>query len=149
MTMQSYADSGMAASVCHPFFGPRSGDQLAPPGWWGGAKVARRSPRCAVPCTSYTEVLDKTRGVELIVRFRRVRAEVTDYALVLVARVDGQPETIRVYDGVHGRNEMHRYTRKLGKQPAEVFHRGTLGEGMRTAKRSIRDDYQEMIDGWR
>ncbi len=102
-----------------------------------------------MPCTAYTEVLDKSRGVALIVRFHRLRAEVTDYALVLVADVDGRSETIRVYDGAHGRNEMHRHTREVGMQPAEVFHRGTLGEGMRAAKRSIRDAYEEMIDGWR
>ncbi len=43
----------------------------------------------------------------------------------------------------------YRYTRKLGKQPGVVFHRGTLGEGMRAAKQSIRDRYEEMIEGWR
>jgi len=42
----------------------------------------------------------------------------------------------------------HRYTRKLGKQAAEIFHRGTLGEGMRAAKQSISDGYEEMIEGW-
>jgi hypothetical protein len=87
--------------------------------------------------------------VKLIVRFHRVRSAVTDYALVLVADVDGGSETIRVYDSAHGSNEMHRYTRKLGKQVAEVFHRGTLGEGMRSAKQAIRDGYEEMIEGWR
>ncbi|HEX7290242.1 MAG TPA: hypothetical protein VF250_03855 [Conexibacter sp.] len=101
-----------------------------------------------MPVTFYREVLDAPRGIELVVRFDRVRAEVTDYALVLVVIVGGRFHTVRVYDGAHGRNEMHRYARKLGKQPAEVFHGGTLGEGMRAAKRAIRDGYEEMIDGW-
>lgn len=87
--------------------------------------------------------------MELFVRFRRVRAEVTDYALVLVVDVDGRSETVRVYDAAHGRNEMHRCTRRLGKQRAEIFHHGTLGEGMRTAQRWIREGHEEMIDGWR
>lgn len=113
-----------------------------------GANGRRRAPQSGVPCTSYTEVLDETRGVKLHVRFHRVRSEVTDYALVLVVDVDGQSETVRIYDAAHGFNEMHRYTRKLGKQPAEVVHRGTLGEGMRAAKRAIRDGFEEMIDGW-
>lgn len=44
---------------------------------------------------------------------------------------------------------MHRYTKELGKRRGEVFYPGTLGEGMRTAKKAIRDGYEEMIDGWR
>lgn len=40
-------------------------------------------------------------------------------------------------------------TRELGKQPAEIFHRGTLGEGMRSALEHIKATYEEMIDGWR
>lgn len=100
-------------------------------------------------CTAYTEILDKPRGVKLVVRFHRRRSEVTGYALVLALGVQGRMETVRVYDAVHGRNEMHRYTRKLGKQPAEVFHHGTLGEGMRTAIGAIKHGYEEMIDGWR
>jgi hypothetical protein len=115
----------------------------------GGARFVRCAPRCGVGCTEYTERLDKSRGVELHVRFRTWRSDVTEYALVLVADVDGRRETIRVYDSAHGENEMHRYTRKLGKRRGEVFHRGTLGDGMRTAKKAIRDGYEEMIDGWR
>jgi hypothetical protein len=102
-----------------------------------------------VGCTTYTEALDEFRGVELHVRFRTWRSDVTDYALVLVATVDGRSETIRVYDAAHGCNEMHRYTKQLGKRPAEIFHRGTLGEGMRAAKESIRESFEEMIIGWR
>jgi hypothetical protein len=44
---------------------------------------------------------------------------------------------------------MHRYTKELGKRPAEIFHHGTLGEGMRAALEHIKDTYEEMIDGWR
>jgi hypothetical protein len=102
-----------------------------------------------VPCSWYTEVFDELRGVKLVVRFHRIRAAVTDYALVLVAEIDGRARTIRVYDAAHGRNEMHRYTKKLGKRPAELFHSGTLGEGMRSAIEAIQDGYEEMIDGWR
>ena len=102
-----------------------------------------------MPCTTYTDVFDKSRGVELHVRFHRVRSEVTDYALVLVVEVDGRSETVRVYDSAHGCNEMHRYTRKLGKRRGVVFHRGTLGEGMRAAQEAIKGGYEEMIDGWR
>jgi len=60
-----------------------------------------------------------------------------------------QIETVRVYDGAHGENELHRYTRQGGKQPAEIFHRGTLGEGMRVAIEAIKRGYQSMIEAWR
>jgi hypothetical protein len=44
---------------------------------------------------------------------------------------------------------MHRYTKELGKQRATIFHRGTLGEGMRSALEHIKQGYEEMIVGWR
>jgi hypothetical protein len=102
-----------------------------------------------MPCTAYIEDLDKARGIYLFVEFHRYRAEVLDYALVLAVEQGGRLRTVRVYDAAHGRNEMHRYTTKLGKQPGVVFHHGTLGEGMRAAKQSIRGGYEEMIEGWR
>jgi hypothetical protein len=40
---------------------------------------------------------------------------------------------------------MHRYTRGGGKQPAEVFDAGTLGEGRRAAMRQIETSYEAMI----
>jgi hypothetical protein len=30
-----------------------------------------------------------------------------------------------------------------------VFHRGTLGEGLRAAQEAIKGGYEERIDGWR
>lgn len=63
---------------------------------------------------------------------------------------DGHGETIvRVYDGAHGVNEMHRYGTRAGKGSAKVFHAGTLGEGVRAAIFAVRTGYKEMIDAWR
>lgn len=42
--------------------------------------------------------------------------DVIDYSVVLVIEVDGRMETVRVYDGAHGENELHRYTREGAKQ---------------------------------
>jgi hypothetical protein len=97
----------------------------------------------------YEQPLDVLETVHLVVEFTTRRDEVLRYALILIAEIDGSTETIRVYDATHGCNEMHRYTKQLGKQPATVFHRGTLGEGMRTAIGEIQRGYEEMIDGWR
>lgn len=43
---------------------------------------------------------------------------------------------------------MHRYTRSGTKQSGEVFHSGTLGEGMRAAIASIESGYEAMIEAW-
>lgn len=78
----------------------------------------------------YLRILDHALGALLAVEFRTDGREVTDYAVVLMLTAGTGTETIRVYDGAHGSNELHRYTRSEGKQPGSPFHSGTLGEGM-------------------
>jgi hypothetical protein len=96
----------------------------------------------------YLSVLDDDRGAMLGVDFKTNGREVIDYAVVLLLETGDSTETIRVYDGAHGINEMHRYTRSSGKQPGTPFHSGTLGEGMRAAMADIKAGYPEMIEGW-
>jgi hypothetical protein len=96
----------------------------------------------------YIESLDPTRGINLYVEFTTHRSDVLDYAVVLVLEIGEERETVRVYDGAHGRNEMHRYTRPVGKQPALIVHRGTLGEGMRAAIKDVKRRYLGMIESW-
>ena len=97
---------------------------------------------------AYDRVLDST--VLMYVEYENERRgrDVVDYSVVLVIEVDGRNETVRVYDGAHGKNELHRYTREGSKQVAEVFERGTLGEGMRAAIDEVKHGYKEMIEGW-
>lgn len=96
----------------------------------------------------YNQVLDEYRRVVLLVEFITVGRDVTDYALVLMVRRGERLKTVRVYDGTHGVNEIHRYTRSGGKQKAAQFHAGTLGEGMRMAIDEIKCSYSQMIEGW-
>jgi hypothetical protein len=98
---------------------------------------------------TYAVELDRALGARMRVRFTTNRREITDYAVLLLIEREGDVLTIRLYDGAHGINELHRYTRKHGKQPAEVFHGGTLGEGMRTAIEQVKRSYLPMIEGWR
>jgi hypothetical protein len=84
----------------------------------------------------------------LRVEFETQGKEVTDYAVMLLFEIEGRTETIRLYDGAHGHNEMHRYSRSAGKQPGTPLHRGTLGDGMRAAIAEIQSGYREMIEGW-
>lgn len=98
---------------------------------------------------SYDIELDRALGVWLHVEFVTDRRDVIDYAVVLLIVVAAeQIEAVRVYDGAHGVNEMHRYSRRGGKQAAETFHRGTLGAGMRAAIQAIKHSYRPMIEAW-
>ncbi len=96
----------------------------------------------------FTVQLGTERRAELFVRFVNVRSDVADYSVVLSVDDGDERATVRLYDGAHGRNELHRYTRSGGKQPAEIFHRGTLGEGMRSAIGAISIGHEQMIDAW-
>lgn len=96
----------------------------------------------------WDQLLDPRRAVVLHVRMTRERRTVTNYAVVLTVIVDGVVQTVRVYDGAHGVNDLHRHTRTGGKQLAETFHDGTLGEGMRAAIVACIDGYDEMIRAW-
>jgi hypothetical protein len=96
----------------------------------------------------YEMLLNRVIPVLMVVEFKTVRRDVVDYSVVLLVDVDGKIETVRVYDGAHGQNELHRYTRSGGKQPAEAVHDGTLGEGMRTAIMDMKSGYGAMIEAW-
>ncbi|HEX3391116.1 MAG TPA: hypothetical protein VHS55_00980 [Solirubrobacteraceae bacterium] len=82
------------------------------------------------------------------VDFTTKQDKITDYAVVLTIVTDGT-HTVRLYDGAHGFNELHRYSSTAGKQPGEAFHHGTLGEGMRWAIQRMESGYEEMIEAWR
>lgn len=96
----------------------------------------------------YLRDLDHALGALLRVEFTTEGREILDYAVVLLLVVGEGIETIRLYDGAHGVNEMHRYRRDGGKQPATQFHRGTLGDGMRAAIAEVKRNYPTMIEGW-
>ena len=96
----------------------------------------------------FTRLLDAALRAFLHASFRTSRREVRDYAVVLMVEVDGQMHTVRLYDGADTRNELHRYGRDGKKRPAEIFHHGTLAEGMRAAAQEIDSGYQAMIESW-
>jgi hypothetical protein len=97
---------------------------------------------------SYIVEFNEDLGSEMHVDFTTRQRDVVDYAVLLTVKQKGEAQTVRLYDAAHGVNEMHRYTRMQGKQPAEVFHRGTLGEGMRAAADQIQRTYPLMIEAW-
>jgi hypothetical protein len=98
----------------------------------------------------YRDVLDYEIGARIVVEFTTRGREVVDYAVVLtVDDEDGEAATVRVYDGAHSVNDLHRHDCSGEKAPAETFHAGTLGEGMRAPTTAVRTGYKEMIDAWR
>lgn len=97
----------------------------------------------------YRRVLDYEIGAHIVVEFATYRRKVVDYAVILTVDDGGGATTVRSYDGAHGVNDMHRHGAVSGKAPAEAFHAGTLGEGMRAAIAAVRVGYKEMIDAWR
>ena len=97
----------------------------------------------------YRDVLDYEVGARIVVEFTTREREVIDYAVVLTVDDEDGAATVRVYDGAHGVNDMHRHDRSGEKAPADTFHPGTLGEGMRAAITAVRTGYKEMIDAWR
>jgi hypothetical protein len=98
----------------------------------------------------YRDVLDYEIGARIVVEFTTRGRDVSDYAVVLTLdNEDGEATTVRVYDGAHGVNDMHRHNRRGEKAPAQTFHAGTLGEGMRAAITAVRTGHKEMIDAWR
>lgn len=97
----------------------------------------------------YWEKLDSGWEASMWVEFETVGREVVDYAVVLVISASEGVETVRVYDGAHGFNELHRYKSTTGKSSGKRFHSGTLGEGMRAAIDEIKKAHEAMIEGWR
>jgi hypothetical protein len=97
----------------------------------------------------YRDVLDYEIGARIVVTLTTLGSEVVDYAVILTVDDEGTIATVRVYDGSHGINDMHRYSRAGDKHRAEVFHAGNLGEGMRAATTAVRANHREMIEAWR
>lgn len=96
----------------------------------------------------YYKVFDRERKIGIWVDFTTRRGQVVDYRVVLLSGGPSEVVTIRVYDGAHGYNEMHRYTQKGGKQTGKRFHSGTLGEGLSAAIGEAEQGYEAMIEGW-
>lgn len=97
----------------------------------------------------HRDVLDYETGARIVVEFTTDRRMVTDYAVILTVDDEEGKATVRVYDGAHGVNDLHRHNLRGEKAPAAAFHPGTLGEGMRAAITAVRADYKEMIAAWR
>jgi hypothetical protein len=85
----------------------------------------------------YRDVLDYELGTRIVVEFTTRRRQVVDYVVILTVDYSNDEAAVRVYDGSHGINDLHRHGAVSGKAPAENFHAGTLGEGLAKAWRRL------------
>jgi hypothetical protein len=97
--------------------------------------------------TDYRIIL--AHDAQLVVRFATERGYVLTYRVVLLALHEGEWEAVRVYDNVHGRNEMHRYTDEGVKEDAETFSEASAAEALRQAREEALANYREIIDSWK
>jgi hypothetical protein len=99
-----------------------------------------------MPETDYRYLLAE--DAELVVELITEKGKVGRYSVVLLARVEGEWRTVRVYDNHLGAPHMHRYTRAGIKQDGEKTGEATASDGYNIALEQVRTGFQEMIDGW-
>ena len=80
-----------------------------------------------------------------MVKFKTDRRMVVDYAVILTVDDEEGEATVRVYDGAHDTNDMHRHNRRGEKAPATAFHAGNsrrrdAGRDHRGSRRLQGDD---------
>jgi hypothetical protein len=87
--------------------------------------------------------------VLLRVEFTTQGSEVLDFAVILLLETeDGWRRSASTTQRT-ATTRCTDYTRTGGKEPGEIFHSGTLGEGMRAAITEVEHGYREMIEGWK
>lgn len=77
------------------------------------------------------------------------RGTLVTYRLVLLVWEDEQWQTVRLWDNVHGRHEMHRYTREGEKQDAVIVHHGSPNDAYQAAREAVIIGWREMVEAWR
>lgn len=70
------------------------------------------------------------------------------YAVMLQLRIEGQWQTVRLFDNAHGNHDMHRYT-GFEKQPAERFSEGAPNEVAPEAIRHLIDHWEAIAESWK
>jgi hypothetical protein len=84
----------------------------------------------------------------VLVRFSQSGRPIERYSVVLLALVDGEWQTVRVYDNHLGSHHMHRYTRSGGKQEPEDFHPGPTNEAIPAAIAHLKAHWEAIIQSW-
>jgi hypothetical protein len=85
----------------------------------------------------------------VLVRFSQSGRPIEHYSVVLLLMIDGDWQTVRVYDNHLGTHHMHRYTASSGKQGPEAFHAGATSEAIPAAIAHLKAHWEAIIQSWR
>ncbi len=96
----------------------------------------------------YERSIDLAITERVLVRFSQSGRPIERYSVVLLAVIDGEWQTVRVYDNHLGSHHMHRYTRSGGKQEPEEFHRGPTKQAIPAAVAHLKAHWEAIIQSW-
>lgn len=95
----------------------------------------------------YTVEIGLTR--EVLVRFSRSGRPISRYSVVLLLLLDGEWQTVRVYDNHGDTPHMHRYTQSEGKQDATRLHPGPTTDAIPAAIEHLKAHWESIIESWK
>lgn len=97
----------------------------------------------------YERTVDIGLTQNVTVRFSQSGRPVSRYSVALLLLVDGEWQTVRLYDNHQGTHHMHRYTRSDGKQDATWFHSGPTNEAIPAAIYHLKAHWEAIIESWK
>jgi hypothetical protein len=90
---------------------------------------------------------DLAEGVR--VQFNQSGRPIDRYSVLLLIRVDGEWQTVRLYDNHLGTHHMHRYTRSEGRHDPAPFHPGPTNEAIPAAIAHLKVHWEAIIESWK
>ena len=97
----------------------------------------------------YEQSVEVALADDVLIRFSRSGRPIERYAVVLLLRIDGDWQEVRLFDNHLGTHHMHRYTPEEGKQDAEVFHPGPVNAAMGAAIEHLKSHWEAIVQPWR
>jgi hypothetical protein len=98
---------------------------------------------------SYERTIDIELANGIKVQLNQSGRPIERYAVMLLAFVDDEWRTVRVYDNHLGTHHMHRYTRREGKQNSVPFHQGPTNEAIPAAIAHLKAHWEAILASWR
>ncbi len=83
------------------------------------------------------------------IQFNRSGRPIGRYSVLLLALVEGNWETVRLFDNHLGTHHMHRYTRTGGKQDPERFYAGPTNAAIPAAIGHLKSHWEAIIESWK
>lgn len=97
----------------------------------------------------YEQTVEWALADGVVVRFSRSGRPIERYAVLLLIRVEGRWQDVRLFDNHLGEHHMHRYTLVGGKQPAEAFHSGPTNAAIAAAIEHLKAHWEPIVQAWK